>query len=222
MCRNSLFVRLALVSILAASFAAAQSPQDVGPFGTRGGGPFDRLNLATLNVHFDIPIIQKAGRGLPFFYILSFDSNVWTLVTSTGTTSWQPVWNWGWRGQTEITSGYVDYKHTQKNCNIGTRQDPLIVTSDIYFFKTYHDQFGVIHPIGDTVAADDPQCVTGYPASATVTLTDGSGYTAVLDNGPTATLKAKNGESISPPLQQGIGSASATDSNGNQITTNGT
>src|SRR5262249_33956241 len=221
MFRNSLLFSLAIVFCFLTTFAAAQSRTDVGPFGTAAGGPFDRLNLATLNVHFDIPIIQKAGRGLPFFYILSFDSNVWKLVTSTGTTSWQPVWNWGWRGQTEIASGYVDYKHTQKNCNIGTRQDPLIVTSDIYFFKTYHDQFGVIHPIGDTVAADDPQCVTGYPANATVTFSDGSGYSAALDNGPTATILAKNGEAINPPLQQGTGPATATDSNGNQITTNG-
>src|SRR5262249_26472613 len=131
MLRNSLLFSLAIVFCFLTTFAAAQSPAHVGPFGTAGSGPFDRLILPTLNIHFDIAGSEKAGRGLPFFYILSFDSNVWTLVTTNGTTSWQPVWNWGWRGQTEIASGYVDYKHTQKNCNIGTRQDPFIVTSDI-------------------------------------------------------------------------------------------
>ncbi|MGA7630598.1 MAG: hypothetical protein WCB11_07510, partial [Terriglobales bacterium] len=36
------------------------------PFGSFGGGPFDTVNLGNLNVHFAIPVLNKAGRGLPF------------------------------------------------------------------------------------------------------------------------------------------------------------
>ena len=41
------------------------------PFGTFSGGPFDFVNNANLNVHFEIPVVNKAGRGLPFVYTLT-------------------------------------------------------------------------------------------------------------------------------------------------------
>src|SRR5712692_5334260 len=158
---------LAIIILLAAANSSAQAPTGTPPFGSYGGGP-DIINLADLNSHVVAPVIHKAGRsGFNFTYDLSYDSSVWFPVGASGSQSWQPVWNWGWRGQTEITSGYVDYKISNHNCNIGTRQDPLIVTSTIYSFKYYHDQFGALHSILTTVAADDPQCPTGYPASAT-------------------------------------------------------
>ncbi len=40
------------------------------PFQSYGGGPFDRVNLSSLNIHYDIPVFSKAGRRLPFFYML--------------------------------------------------------------------------------------------------------------------------------------------------------
>jgi len=36
------------------------------PFGSFSSGPFDIVNNGDLNVHFEIPIVSKAGRGLPF------------------------------------------------------------------------------------------------------------------------------------------------------------
>src|SRR5215469_4923816 len=90
-----------LIVIVIAGFASAQVSIGSTPFGSFGGGPFDVINLGNLNVHFTIPVLHKAGRGVPFAYDLNYDSSIWTPVTSNGTKQWQPDANWGWRGTTE-------------------------------------------------------------------------------------------------------------------------
>jgi hypothetical protein len=70
------------------------------------------IDLANLNTHIAIPVLHKAGRGTNFTYDLSYDSSAWYKITSNGTTSWQPVYNWGWRGVTEAGTGYVSYDYT--------------------------------------------------------------------------------------------------------------
>ncbi|PYX53468.1 MAG: hypothetical protein DMG76_25595 [Acidobacteria bacterium] len=87
--------------------SGAQVATGTPPFSSLGGGPFDVVNLGNLNLHFAVPVIHKAGRGMSFDYDLSYDGSIWTPVTSSGTTSWQPASNWGWRGQTEASVGYV-------------------------------------------------------------------------------------------------------------------
>jgi hypothetical protein len=99
---------LFLAVLVAAQLSFGQGPiTGTPPFGSFGGGPFDTVNLGNLNVHFAIPVIHKAGRGMPFTYDLSYDSSIWSPVNSSGTSTWTPVPNWGWRGVTEITTGYV-------------------------------------------------------------------------------------------------------------------
>src|SRR5689334_21558430 len=87
--------------LLGAKAGYAQVTTGPAPFGSFGGGSFDTVNLANLNVHFSIPIRVKAGRGIPFSYTLSYDGSVWTPVDSNGTPTWTFVQNWGWRGVTE-------------------------------------------------------------------------------------------------------------------------
>ena len=82
------------------------------PFGSFGGGP-DSVNLGSLNVHLDVPVVNKAGRGMPFTYTLSYDSSVYYPNAAT----WTPVTNWGWRGVTEVETGYLDYKETSIQCD---------------------------------------------------------------------------------------------------------
>ena len=65
------------------------------PFGSLGGGPFDTVNLANLNVHFAVPVLHKAGRGIPFTYDLGYDSSIYYPVSVSGVLTWQPVQNWG-------------------------------------------------------------------------------------------------------------------------------
>src|SRR5216683_886481 len=91
--------------------ASAQVKTGTPPFGSFGGGP-DVINLANLNAHWTIPVLHKAGRGLDFSYDLSYDSSVWFQVTSGGTTTWQPVQNWGWVGQTQAATGYLSTTST--------------------------------------------------------------------------------------------------------------
>ena len=69
---------IALFIILATGLASGQVATGTPAFGSYGGGPFDTVNLGNLNVHFSIPILHKAGRGMPFNYDLSYDSSVWT------------------------------------------------------------------------------------------------------------------------------------------------
>src|SRR5260221_13031168 len=93
---------LTIILALAAEAASAQVTGGTPPFGSFGGGP-DVINLASLNSHISIPVVHKAGRGSDFTYDLSYDSSAWYKVTSNGTTSWQPVYNWGLRGVTEVS-----------------------------------------------------------------------------------------------------------------------
>jgi hypothetical protein len=76
--------------IFAAATASSQVATGTPPFGSFGGGPFDTVNLGNLDVHFAVPIVHKAGRGMPFTYDPTYDSSVW--YPSGGT--WTPVANW--------------------------------------------------------------------------------------------------------------------------------
>src|SRR6266496_1932297 len=113
------FVQRALVSCVAflaitTSLVLGQVATGTAPFNSFGGGPFDAVNLGNLNVHFSIPVFHKAGRaGYNFTYDLSYDGAVWSPVVSGNTTTWKAAANWGWRGQTEVTTGYITYTTTQ-------------------------------------------------------------------------------------------------------------
>jgi hypothetical protein len=122
----------------------AQNPPATGtpPFGSFGGGP-DIIDLANINAHIDIPVVNKAGRGMNFTYDLSYDTSVWYPVTSGSTKTWLPVPNWGWRAITEAAVGYISYTATGpvSSCN-GMGQ------TTTYSNWTYHDAFGVSHWFG--------------------------------------------------------------------------
>ena len=91
--------RCSIAAMFAAltSIAAAQVVTGTYPFGTFDNKGIDSIDLGNLNVHLTIPIINKPGRGLPFYYNLSYDSSVWYPTSVNGSTVWQPVQNFGWR-----------------------------------------------------------------------------------------------------------------------------
>jgi hypothetical protein len=64
------------------------------PYGTFDGNGFDTINVGNLNVHVDVPVLNKAGRGIPFQYQLGYDSSTWDPVTVSGTTTWAPAPNY--------------------------------------------------------------------------------------------------------------------------------
>ena len=72
--------------------------------GSFSGGP-DVINLGNLNVHLDIPVLHKQGRGIPFVYDLTYDSAaVWSPVTIGGVTTWTRGSGWS---PTSTAVGYV-------------------------------------------------------------------------------------------------------------------
>src|SRR4029077_8331897 len=111
-------VILGLFPLSASAQVAAGNP----PLASFGGGPFDTVNLANLNVHFGVPVISKAGRGIPFNYTIVYDSSVWYPVGSSGAQVWTPVTNFGWSSETQVSTGYVTYISSQFECFDGTQK----------------------------------------------------------------------------------------------------
>jgi hypothetical protein len=115
MMRTLRFLALLFIFGICSRQLHAQVATGTPPFGSFGGGP-DVFDLANLNVHLAIPVLHKAGRGTNFTYDLSYDNSVWYPVTANSTTSWQPVLNWGWRGVTEVSTGYVSVAELSYTC----------------------------------------------------------------------------------------------------------
>ena len=197
---------LFLMAVLLQS-AAAQNPPTTGtpPLGSFVGGP-DTINLANLNSHLDIPVVHKPGRGTDFTYDLSYDSSVWGSVTSGSATTWQPVGNSGWRGQTEAATGYVSYYAVVFPC-AGNQH------YTVYTFWTYHDPFGAAHSInGVTETSGGTGCgIASFNLSGTAT--DDSGYVIKYNESNIGHLHSQSGQkSLRPfyPLQAAQASPIAT------------
>ncbi len=215
-----------LVIIVAFPFAAsAQVATGTPSFGSFGGGP-DIINLANLNAHWTIPALNKPGRGTNFTYDLSYDTSLWYPVTAGSTSSWQPVYNWGWRGATEVATGYVSYSAVPASCRYF---DPIrkvywTVYYENYSNYVYHDAYGRFHPYTFTTSQGQPNChIAGY--GATGVATDGSGLTMTVPipgNSTTATVTTTAGTVFNPPMSFGTGSGNFTDRNGNEVTADGT
>ena len=190
-------------------------------FGSFGGGPFDTVNLGNLNTHFSIPVLHKAGRGTPFTYDLSYDSSIWTAVSANGVTQWEPVYNWGWRGQTEVMMGYLSFSENTADCYYKDGLIQLLGSIHITLSNfVYHDPWGQSHYFaGETNTwtgnGGDGSCPLGADNTISATTGDGSGYSI---NGTAIT--SRSGKIINPPININSGSATATDANGNQINVN--
>ena len=208
-----------LVLLLGVIFtqASAQVATGTPAFGSFGGGPFDIVNLGNMNVHFSVPIQNKAGRGTPFSYNLAYDSTVWTPATVSGSKVWQPAANWGWQGQTEVSIGYITETTTQTKPLQCNPPDPGSAPTTLYNFSNYRDKFGINHHFFLITSLNG---CTGVETSKSATAADGSGYT-LNATGPTATITTPGGAVISPPINAQAGSGTFTDPNGNEITVSG-
>ena len=84
---------------LSVSPVFCQSPTGVLPFESFSGDQFESVNVANLNLHVAIPFVKRAGRGIPFFYGLVYDSQIWA-PTSGHWTGAPNLAFLGWRGAT--------------------------------------------------------------------------------------------------------------------------
>lgn len=196
----------------------AQVQTGTPPFGSYGGGP-DIINLANLNAHLTIPIVQKAGRGTNFTYYLNVDSSVWYPVGSSGSQSWAinglPV-----PGQFGSSAGHVYFSSVRVECPNPEYPPALPKMIPGVYFDNYHyvDVYGVAHPFN--IMWENNGCEVTGPGQAVAT--DGSGYTMTVDVNGIPTVTARTGQLLSPPTASGTGAASMTDKNGNQITESST
>src|SRR5262249_887019 len=67
------YLLLSVCLFLSFTTAVAQSDPGLPAFGTFTGGSFDTINLGNLNIHLEVPVINKPGPGMPIHYSLVYD-----------------------------------------------------------------------------------------------------------------------------------------------------
>jgi RHS repeat-associated protein len=204
--------------VLLTGVAFAQVAPGTTPFGSFGGGPFDTVNLGSLNVHFAIPVLHKAGRGMPFTYDLSYDSSVWTPVTISGVKQWQPDSNWGWRGTTEAAFGYVLQTKTPASCQYFQNNRWNTDNYTIWTTLGYGDQFGVLHATHIMTENDTLGWCGDIISSGSQTTSDG--YTLSVTNYSQVSVTSRSGSTFNVPVLRNGSSGTVTDPNGNELTQN--
>ena len=215
-------VSFTLFLVLVATAVWGQTVTGIAPFTSQNSDAFDSTDFGSLNVHFEIPFVSKAGRGVAFQYSLRYDSSFWVPTTVGSAKYWQPETKWwGWSATVEPVGGYVTYKSQQMKCI------PDNGSWYYYYKRTYSgyvDRGGVKHPFNLIVDDDDADECSPYPEYAQAIATDGSGLTlAASVVSTTATVTTREGELISAPLVAPLQEPSTTalidkDDNGNKIT----
>lgn len=209
--------------------------------GVYSNGSFDTLGLETINVgnlnlHLNIPVMNKNGRGLPFQYNLSYDSSIWYPTLVNGVETWTPAFNWGWKGDTDAVTGFVSYSTTTETLpqqggpgpNNTTSQTMLPAggpggiqqcTVAYYSHWVYYDSYGTAHQFTGTTSTVTKGNVDYCPYSSpsfVATAKDGSGYTINVTFYKKAAISNTHGQHFNAPVMS-EGSGTVTDSNGNQL-----
>jgi RHS repeat-associated protein len=216
---RSIFFATLIACTFSFTVASGQVTTGVIPFGSFSGGAFDTVNNANLDVHFQIPVVSKAGRGLPFHYILSYDNSVWSPLSASGSTAWTPALNWGWTNLSEGLPGQITYKIMTDKCMVRSGGLTGWYPYPYYIFGPYVDSANVSHNAIAMTTPGSTQCGVQPIESATSTATEGSGYTVVVTDLLSATVYTRSGVNLNPPLSVSTSFNSVvTDTNGNQIT----
>jgi RHS repeat-associated protein len=208
-------ILLATVALLVKP-AGGQVATGTPPFGSFSGGP-DVTNLANLNSHIIVPVLSKPGRGTDFTYDLTYDSSVWYPLSSGSSRTWTPVITWGWRGVTEVATGYVSYNLWTATC-VG--EDLQLHNYTVRDTWAYHDPFGATHNFDNLVLVLDVGLCSGITQVNSDTATDGSGYSIINATQTHAPVYSSADKAIVTPINQNSGTGSATDRNGNKISVN--
>jgi len=221
MIRRIRIFSLVLLTTLVGHTLSAQVQTGAPPFGSFAGGP-DVINLGNLNARWTIPVLHKPGRGLNFDFYLTYDSSIWTPVTSGSTTSWQLIGG-GWNGSA-LKIGYVSYTTVsfKKKC-LNLDGSFAYYYQYNYLNWIYQDGFATSHPfLGMTSQYDPNPCDGTTTTGFTATASDGSGFSISVDANTVQQLTAADGLLISAPVNHPGGSGSAQDRNGNLISYNNT
>jgi RHS repeat-associated protein len=220
----SRFLLLALIVALAETSASAQVTTGTPPFSSNAtNGSVDTINLANLNAHLTIPVLQTGGRGVPFYYGIDYDNSVWQPTTASGTTTWEPT-NSGSFGWNLVAVGEVRlYSYTITGYCYTDYPPPIgYIETGVHYGLVYEyvDTLGTSHYFPGEVTDNGGSCGTGYSGSPG-TATDGSGYTMTVNSSGNATVTARNGTLVYfTNSSNTYGVPVATDTNGNEVTEN--
>ena len=175
------FAIFLLLALLTPAQLSAQGPTTGTPsFASFGGGP-DVINLANLNTHLSIPVLNKNGRGIPFSYNLGYDSSVWYPAGVSGSQNWQPTTatNWGWTTSMPL-GGSINHTLSISSGHVCKGEGGQITYFYVYTYSnwSYWDGFGTPHPFSgsSTYTTASPCSGNGIYTSFTDTAPDGSGY----------------------------------------------
>jgi RHS repeat-associated protein len=174
--------RCAAVVVLVLSVALispAQLPTGTPVFGSFDSDGVNTINLATLNIHTQIPIFSRPGKGIPFSAVLNHDNVFW--YPSGGT--WKYTTNGSatgldWLGLTPavqgMPAGYTTYVGTCPN-----NSSTLVYTNWKYtdIFNTTHD---ATNGRPTPLILDSAGCL--YPTSGTGTSADGYAISASVSS----------------------------------------
>ena len=214
---------LILVYALLPATVIAQVQTGTPPFGTFGGGP-DVINLANLNSHITVPVLNKAGRGQNFVYNITYDSAVWNPITSGSGKMWYPVENWGFSVSLQAAFGYVNSTASLGTpCFSGGGIGGIHQTGTMTTVGwAYVDPKGTSHSFGSTLWVSGT--CTGYSTTSlnNVTPKDGSGYTFSATGDSMTSLSGPQGQLLNVPVNpSGFAAGTVTDSNGNELSSSG-
>jgi RHS repeat-associated protein len=184
------------------------------PYGTFNSPGIDTINVGNLNVHLTVPILHRAGRGMPFDYDLSYDSMIWSPVTTNGIRSWVPTINWGWTSNKLAILGNVSTSTTEtitvlKPC---TKTGCVTQVLDTTTYA-YSDPKGISHSFSGSTYVRSYLGLDTYGPTLTSVANDGSGYTLYAPANQV-------GITVTTPLGTIINDQKNEDTNGNEIMAN--
>lgn len=192
-------------------------PSTTPAFSTLTSGP-EVINLGSLSMQWNFPIVSKQGRGLPLHLGLSYSAPFWRQTTQ----GWQPG-NWGWSSPLNIVAGSLTSTLTKSDCtgSTATFHTPIFLFSRSAW--SYTDSAGNTHKFPPTITSFNA-CTQAFSAAVDVAATDGSGYLLHVSGGSSVTgsgsVTGPDGTILTPNIgASGVGVA-ITDTNGNTISAN--
>jgi len=186
---------------------AAQTTVGIQSLGTYDSA-FDKINVADLGIHLDIPLVEHSarGNGMGNFVHLMYDSG----TNQFGQDGWL-LTDVGWRVAVGTAgAGHISIYQKQGT----TSSDPGTGgTCTIYIYQfAYVDSSGFTHGFPGTTRDG---CQNGTPVNTSLqaTAADGTGY-SLSATGESATVTAPSGQKYT--LSYGAVTTSVSDTNENQ------
>lgn len=221
----------ALAALVVCLLAPGASAQDyvlqIGSpaFATPQALDTGQVDAANGDFSLSIPLISLPQRGNGSFTAqYAYDSRIWQIVTSGGSSSWQPAnvpGSWGgWRPVTSAGPGTVS--STAKNVYCTDAGQQYLQEIDYSNF-VWSESDGTQHffPISTAQPEDTTHCSPSNVASGSAYATDSSGRFMAVSNYNSATVYAPDGAQLYPSFKDANGNYFSIDANGNPVDTLG-